>query len=131
MEITGKIIAALPEEGGVAKASGKPWRKRNYVLETQETYPKKVCFNLFGDRIDQYAGLLAVGNDVTVSFDIESREFNGRWYTDIRGYKVEGAGAAAAPAAPAYAAPAAPLPGDFPPAPADLPAAGPNEDLPF
>ncbi|MBD5179248.1 MAG: DUF3127 domain-containing protein [Bacteroides sp.] len=131
MEITGKIIAALPEEGGVAKTSGKPWRKRNYILETQETYPKKVCFNLFGDRIDQYGALLAVGNDVTVSFDIESREFNGRWYTDIRGYKVDAAGGAApAAAAPAYAAPSA-IPGDFPPAPVDLPAAGPAEDLPF
>lgn len=132
MEISGKIIAVLPEEGGTAKASGKPWRKQNYVLETQETYPKKVCFNLFGDRIDQYKDVLTMGADVTVSFDIESREFNGRWYTDIRGYKVDraGASAAAAPAAP-YAAPSA-IPGDFPPAPADLsPAPGANDDLPF
>lgn len=128
MEIQGKIIAALPEQGGVAKASGKEWRKREYVLETQETYPKKVCFNLFGDRIDQYP--MSVGETVTVSFDLESREYNGRWYTDVRAYKVE-KGAAAAAAAPFPPAAAAPLPGDFPPAPADLPAAGPNEDLPF
>lgn len=126
MEIKGKIIMAMPEQGGTSKA-GNAWRKREYVLETQETYPKKVCFNLFGDRIDQYP--MNVGDDVTVSFDLESREYNGRWYTDVRAFKVEKGAAAAAPGIPA--APAA-LPGDFPPAPADLtPAAGSAEDLPF
>lgn len=124
MEIKGKIIAALPEQGGTSKA-GNAWRKREYVIETQETYPKKVCFNLFGDRIDQYP--MTVGEEVTVSFDLESREFNGRWYTDVRAYKVDKTGAAA----PAPSAPAPGIPGDFPPAPADLPAAGPAEDLPF
>lgn len=124
MEIKGKIIAALPEQGGTSKA-GNAWRKREYVLETQETYPKKVCFNLFGDRIDQYP--MAVGEDVTVSFDLESREYNGRWYTDVRAFRVDKGVAAPTgmPAAPAG------IPGDFPPAPADLPAAGANEDLPF
>lgn len=125
MEIQGKIIAALPEQGGVAKASGNAWRKREYVLETQESYPKKVCFNLFGDRIDQYP--MEVGETVTVSFDLESREYQGRWYTDVRAYKVvKGEAAAAAPAAPVGG-----VPEGFPPAPADLPAAGPNDDLPF
>ena len=125
MEIKGKIIFALPEQGGTSKA-GNAWRKREYVLETQETYPKKVCFHLFGDRIDQYP--MAIGDDVTVSYDLESREFNGRWYTDVRAYKVEKGvgGGATAPASPATA-----LPGDFPPAPVDLPAAGATEDLPF
>jgi len=125
MEIKGKIILALPEQGGTSKA-GKPWRKREYVLETQETYPKKVCFNLFGDRIDQYP--VAPGDDVTVSYDLESREFNGRWYTDVRAYKIDKATATGTPAAPAASTT---IPGDFPPAPADLPAAGPTEDLPF
>jgi hypothetical protein len=130
MEITGKIILALPEASGVSKA-GNSWKKREYVLETQETYPKKVMFNFFGDRVDQYP--LAVGDDVTVSFDLESREFNGRWYTDVRAWKAEkvapGAAMGAAPAAPAAPAP---LPGDFPAAPAapvDLP--GSDSDLPF
>ncbi|MDE6145862.1 MAG: DUF3127 domain-containing protein [Muribaculaceae bacterium] len=125
MEIKGKIIQALPEQGGTSKA-GNAWRKREYVLETQETYPKKVCFNLFGDRIDQYP--MNVGEEVTVSFDLESREYNGRWYTDVRAFKVE-KGMAAVPPAPS--APSA-IPGDFPPAPADLtPAAGATDDLPF
>lgn len=86
MEITGKIIIALPEMSGTSKA-GNAWKKREYVLETQETYPKKVFFNFFGDRVDQYP--LNVGDEVTVSFDIDSREFNGRWYTDIRAWKAE------------------------------------------
>ena len=125
MEITGKIIIALPEMSGTSKA-GNAWKKREYVLETQETYPKKVFFNFFGDRVDQYP--LNLGDEVTVSFDIDSREFNGRWYTDIRAWKAEkaGVGAAAAPAGSSAA-----FPGDFPPAPADLTPAGPADDLPF
>ncbi|MDE5660274.1 MAG: DUF3127 domain-containing protein [Muribaculaceae bacterium] len=125
MEIKGKIIHVLPLQSGVGKASGKEWKKQEYVLETQETYPKKVCFNLFGDRIDQNP--VQIGDDVTVSFDLESREFNGRWYTDVRAYRIEkGAGMP-----PVSTAPAAGIPGEFPPAPADLPVAGPNDDLPF
>lgn len=75
MEIAGKIILALPEQSGVSKA-GNAWKKREYVLETQETYPKKVHFDLFGDRADQYP--LNVGDEIVLSFDINSREFNGR-----------------------------------------------------
>ncbi len=126
MEIKGKIIQVLPLQSGVGKASGKEWKKQEYVLETQETYPKKVMFNLFGDRVDQYP--VALGDEVTVSFDLESREYNGRWYTDVRAYRIDKG--VAAPAAPAPAAPAG-IPGDFPPAPVDLPASGPAEDLPF
>lgn len=104
MEIEGKIIVALPEISGVAKASGNPWKKREYVLETQETYPRKVHFDFFGERADQYP--LAVGDTIRLSFDIESREYQGRWYTSIRGWKAE----KITPGAPApeqpYAAPA-------------------------
>lgn len=124
MEIKGKIIAALPLQSGTAKSTGNPWKKREYVLETQETYPRKVCFNLFGERVDQYP--MNVGDDVTVSFDLESREYNGRWYTDVRAWKVE-KGTAAAPQAPA---PAVNMPADFPPAGSFAPG-GSDEDLPF
>lgn len=87
MEITGKIIQVLPEQGGVSKTSGKEWRLQAYVLETQEQYPKKVHFELFGDdRIK--ANQCKIDDVVTVSFDIESREFNGRWYTSIRAWRV-------------------------------------------
>lgn len=124
MEIKGKIIVALPEMSGVSK-SGNNWKKREYVLETQETYPRKVHFDFFGDRADQYP--LSVGDDITLSFDIESREYNGRWFTSIRGWKAE----KAAPQNPAQQYQNVP---DMPPAPAFDPmqsAGGGDEDLPF
>ncbi|MDR1918755.1 MAG: DUF3127 domain-containing protein [Tannerellaceae bacterium] len=86
MEISGKIIAVLPEQGGMSK-TGNEWKKQEYVLETHEQYPKKVCFQIFGaDRIAQAA--IQMGEEVTVSFDIESREYNGRWYSNISAWKV-------------------------------------------
>lgn len=91
MDISGKIIQVLPLQQGTSK-TGNPWKKQEYVLETQDTYPRKVKFDFFGDRVDQFP--LAIGDFVTVSFDLESREFNGRWYTDVRGWKAEKAGQA-------------------------------------
>ncbi len=88
MEIVGKIIQVLPLQEGVSKASGNPWKMQSYVLETQEQYSRKVCFEIFGeDRIKNNP--CQVDDIVTVSFDIESREFNGRWYTSIRAYRVQ------------------------------------------
>ena len=88
MEISGKIIQVLPEQGGVSKTSGKEWKLQAYVLETQEQYPRTVHFEVFGeDRIK--ANPCQLDDVVTVSFDIESREFNGRWYTSIRAWKIQ------------------------------------------
>ncbi len=109
MEVSGKIISVLPEQGGVSK-TGNPWKLQSYVLETQEQYPKKVCFEIFGeDRIKNNP--CKIDDIVTVSFDIESREFNGRWYTSIRAWRVaQGITTQAAqPAAAPQAAPAAPV----------------------
>lgn len=98
MEIIGKIIQVLPLQEGTSK-TGNPWKVQSYVLETQEQYPRKVCFEVFGeDRIRNNS--CALGDMVTVSFDIESREFNGRWYTSIRAWRVQqGAVTTDAPAA--------------------------------
>lgn len=85
MEISGKIIAVLPLVSGEGRNG--LWRSQDYVLETADQYPKKVCFNLFNDRIDQFP--VAIDDVVTVSFDIESREYNGKWYTTIRAWKVD------------------------------------------
>lgn len=85
MEISGKIIAVLPLASGEGKNG--TWRSQDYVLETFDQYPKKVCFNLFNDKITQFP--LSIGDEVTVSFDIDSREYNGRWYTSIRAWRVE------------------------------------------
>ena len=79
MELTVKIIALLPERGGISKA-GNEWKIQEYVLETMEQYPRKMMFNVFGaDRIAQFN--IQLGETLTVSFDIDSREYNGRWYS--------------------------------------------------
>ncbi len=98
MDIVGKIIQVLPAQEGVSK-TGNPWKVQSYVLETQEQYPRKVCFEIFGeDRINN--NRCNIDDVVTVSFDIESREFNGRWYTSIRAWRVQqGDNSAAAPVA--------------------------------
>ena len=106
MEVSGKIIQVLPEQGGVSKTSGKEWKLQAYVLETQEQYPRKVHFEVFGeDRIK--ANPCQLDDIVTVSFDIESREFNGRWYTSVRAWKIQqGIVEAGAPAVAEVGAPA-------------------------
>ena len=115
MEITGKIIQVLPEQGGVSRTSGKEWKMQAYVLETQEQYPRKVHFEIFGDdRIK--ANPCRVDDIVTVSFDLESREFNGRWYTSVRAWKVEQGEQEATDDSVADAPPpssSAPLPGEL------------------
>lgn len=93
MEIEGKIIQELPMQSGVSKA-GNPWKKREWVLETFGSYPRKVKFHVFGDRADTMN--IEVGNSYTLSFDLESREFNGRWYTDVSVYQARPMGAAPA-----------------------------------
>ncbi len=109
MDISGKIVQKLPLQSGESKTSGKPWQLQSYVLETQEQYPRKVCFEVFGEqRIKDNP--CEIDDMVTVSFDIESREFNGRWYTSIRAWKIQ-QGVVDAAAQPAAAAPAAqPMP---------------------
>lgn len=84
MEITGKIIECLPLKSGQS-ANGE-WRKQEYVLETDSQYPKKVCFMVWGEKVEQFA--IQQGENVEVSIDIESREYNGRWYTDVKAWKV-------------------------------------------
>lgn len=132
MEIEGKIIVKLPPQGGTSR-TGNQWSKQEYVLETQEAYPKKVHFDFFGDKANQYP--LEVGDFVRLSFDIDSHEWNGKWFTSIRGWKAEKVEPNAAPQqAPAQDMPAA---GPAPTGPApmvnedDFTQPNPNDDLPF
>lgn len=85
LTISGRIVSVLPLQQGESKA-GKPWQKQEYILDTGGQYPKKVCFSLFGDSITKFS--LQVGQDVTVSIDIESREWNSKWYTEVRAWNV-------------------------------------------
>lgn len=88
MQLTAKLIQVLPLQTGTGK-NGE-WRKQNIIVETDGMYPKKICISMWGDKINE--AVLQVGNMLDVSFDIESREYNGNWYTDLRAWKVEIAG---------------------------------------
>ncbi len=84
MEINGKIVEILEAKSGPS-AKGT-WRKQEYVLETEDQYPKKICFMVWGDKIDEFG--IKQGDNLVVSIDLESREFNGRWYTDVKAWKI-------------------------------------------
>jgi len=96
LEISGKIILVLAEQSGTGKNGA--WVKQDFVIETADQYPKKVCFSAWGEKaalVKSYS----VGSVVKVSFNAESREFNGKWYTDLRIWKIDnekGASSAAA-----------------------------------
>lgn len=126
MEIKGRIIQILPLVSGVS--SKGEWKKQEYILETEAQYPKKVCFNCWGDKVDQFN--IQMGEELIISVDVESREFNGRWYTDVRAWKVDRAAAMQQEAAPSFAGAGTPMP------PVDFfsPEQGPSnstDDLPF
>ncbi len=133
MEIQGKIIAVLPEKSGVS-ARGE-WKAQDYVVETHDAYPKKMVFGVFGaDRISRFN--IQVGQEVTVAFDIDAHEYQGRWYNSIRAFDVRQVDPASVAMQPGVVPGAAfgPAP-TAAPAPTATPAAAPVEDkaddLPF
>ena len=86
MEVTGVLIAILPEQSGQTERGA--WRRGGFVIETEEQYPKKIAFTLFGDRIDMIKSF-AIGNVLNVQFSAQSREWQGRWFTELNCFKVE------------------------------------------
>jgi hypothetical protein len=133
MDLTGKVIAIMEARGGVSARTGNPWMTQEYVIEVPGQYPRKMLFSVFGeDRIKQFN--IQPSEEITVQFDIDAREYNGRWFNDIRAYnvmrgQVAGSVPAATPFPPQQAAPSAAT-SPFPPAqePAEEGAA---DDLPF
>lgn len=124
MEIEGKIIQKLdPQTGTSAKGE---WKKQDFIVETQEQFPKKVCIGVFNDKIPLDS--FNVGTQVKVYVNVESREFNGKWYTNVNGWKIELQGDS----------PDTSAPGNIPPPPPP-PSAGDDwnkgedggDDLPF
>jgi len=116
MEITGKVFRILPLVTGQGR-NGE-WKKQEFVIEIESgQFPKKVCLSLWGDKIDQAS--LVEGETIKVFFDLESREYNGRWFTEARAWRVEknGSTTSASPAQEAYNPP--------------LEQASPADDLPF
>lgn len=126
MNISGKVVQVLPIQTGTSKA-GNPWQKQEFVLEQGGQYPRKVCISLFGDNV---AKIPQVGQDVMVSVDIDSREFNGRWYTEIKAWNITHTGAQQTAPAPQQVA-TAPAAAPAQPQPAPAPQAGVADDLPF
>ncbi len=138
MDLTGKIIAVLPASSGISQRTGNSWMSQDYVIEVPGQYSRKCVFRVFGeDRIKQFN--IQMGEDLTVSFDIDAHEFNGRWFNDVRAYNVQRGAAPVAGAAPI--AGAAPFPPQQPTSgnnatapfpPAQEPAGeGSTDDLPF
>lgn len=145
-EITGKIIAVLPTRSGIS-ARGTQWSSQTAVIETHEQYPKKVAFDVLNEKIAEF--YLQVGEEVTVSLDINARESNGKWFNSVNAWKVvreqvpaQGgyntnpqAGAQAAQAAQPSAAIGAANPmnpqNPFPPVQQPGAPAGKSDDLPF
>jgi hypothetical protein len=88
MEIKGKLMHVLAVQTGEGKNG--TWKKQDFVIETNGQYPKKVCLTIWGDKFNET--FLTIGNELLVSFDAESREYNGRWFTDLKAWKIELAG---------------------------------------
>ena len=134
MDIPGKIIAVLPKQSGVSQRTGNAWASQEYVIETHDQYPRKCCFRIFGE--DKIASMnIQAGEELTVSFDIDASEYQGRWYNRLNAWKVERTQAAqGAPEQQAAPMPVQPQPvAPAQPAPAVDPLAGSSEsdDLPF
>lgn len=123
MELVGTIIAVLPAQSGVSQRTGNPWMSQDYVLEVPGQYPRRCTFRIFGeDRIKQFA-IQQGEQNLTVYFDIDAHEYNGRWFNEIKAYNIARAGQQAsdqAPAAPAQAT-----------QPEMFPATENPEDVPF
>ena len=88
MQLSAKLIQILPLQSGTGK-NGE-WKKQDIIVETQEQYPKKICVSVWGDKIPSQP--LIVGINLLIDIDIESREYNGRWYTDVKAWKIQVSG---------------------------------------
>ena len=131
MEIIGKAIAALPVKSGVSQRTGEQWQSREYVIETQEQYPKKMCFEVFGtDKLKEFN---IRNNDlIKVHFDITAREYNGKWYNSVRAWKLEHVNPQTQTTETTQVQTSAPVQAQTPATPAPAAAAQESEDdLPF
>lgn len=123
MQLTAKLIQLLPLQTGTS-AKGQ-WKKQDIIVETDGQYPKKVCISIWGDKANE--NLLQVGNILKLEFDAESREFNGKWYTDLKAWKVEMASASSG----SNASSSSQNDSFPPPSPDSVSLEGTLDDLPF
>ncbi len=126
MEIKGTIVQVLPPQSGISKA-GNAWKKQEYILENNEgQFPRKICFTCFGQTADTIQ--LQVGQRIIASFDVESREYNGRWFTEARLWRAVPDEATTQVAPPPVTQPTST--GTVPPPPV-VPQAPAEEEFPF
>lgn len=127
LNVTGRVLQILPLQQGTSKA-GKPWKSLVFVLETGGQYPKKVPIKLFGESVDKFP--LQIGQEVTASLDLDGREWEGKWFPEIKAWNIVYAGAQQAAPAPQQVA-TAPAAAPAQPQPAPAAQAGVADDLPF
>jgi len=120
LAVKGRIQQILKPESGVSRA-GNEWKKQEFVIETEDQFPKKICFTLFGDKISLIEGITS-GQEVEISFNIESREYNGKWFHNINAWKIDTAPSENIPEPPPELGME-----DIPPEPTD----DASDDLPF
>lgn len=89
LEVTGRLIQILPEQTGTGKNG--LWKKQDIIIETNEQFPKKISLSLWGDKVDQAQGY-QVGQVLKVVASVESREYNGKWYTDVKPFRIDADG---------------------------------------
>lgn len=118
LKVTGSVKQILPVQSGEGRNG--PWRKQDFILETSGEYPKQLCITQWGDNIEAFG--IREGETLTVSIDLQSREYNGRWYTDIKGWRVDRPSAGGADGPP---------PGHLDGPIGEPPPASVDDDLPF
>jgi len=117
LTIAGEVTRILDEESGTGRNG--PWRKQAFILKAPGEYPREICVIQWGDNIEKFA--VQVGETITAHIDLQSREYNGRWYTDVKAWKVDRPDGSGPPPR-----------GEEPPPPAEPPEGlGEEDDLPF
>ena len=114
LKVTGRVVEILEEQSGEGRNG--PWRKQEFILETEGDYPSKICLVQWGDDIEKFA--VTEGEKLSAHIDIRSREYNGRWYTDVKAWRVEREPGVQSGDAPPGSPPATDVP---PPGDDDLP----------
>lgn len=129
LEFEGSLVKVLSEVTGQGKNGA--WVKQDFVLETEDQYPKKACFTAWGDKAADLK-TFSLGEKLRVTFSVESREYNDRWYTDLRAFRIDQmTGAASSAPASSSAQNQGSASRQAPPV-ADLPSfSADDQDLPF
>jgi len=86
LELTGKLVKVLAPQTGTGKNGN--WIKQDFIIETIEQYPKKVAMSAWGDKAEDIKKY-GLGDVLRVSINLESREYNERWYTEARAWRIE------------------------------------------